>query len=171
MTSSFTTTITKTFTITHARYIAAKVATDLKRVQRFYRKPSDNDIFNYELEAIMLLKDGYLERVTYGFKRNGNWIAPTLRYTARDFVGMSFNDDDPGRIYPGADISGASFGSYLIYTDKWDTLSINEQQLYKSNLPFQRTGGEEPGVIGYLRADRTYSAGGRALNRAYLRSH
>jgi hypothetical protein len=41
MSSSYTTTDTESFTLVHARYIASKVATDLKRFQRFYGSPSD----------------------------------------------------------------------------------------------------------------------------------
>ena len=81
--SSFTATTSETFTVTHARHLAAKVATDLKRVQRLYAGgPSDTSIASYEAEAVALLKAAYLDTVTYGFKRNGSWITPTLRYTA-----------------------------------------------------------------------------------------
>ena len=44
MSYSYTVTESTTFTVTHARHIAAKVATDLKRLQRFYGKPSDSAI-------------------------------------------------------------------------------------------------------------------------------
>ena len=40
MSTSFTITETTTFTLTHAKYMAAKVATDLKRMQRFYGAPN-----------------------------------------------------------------------------------------------------------------------------------
>ena len=56
MSYSYTFSETATFTITHARHIAAKVATDLKRMQRFYGEPSDIRIKNYETEVIELLK-------------------------------------------------------------------------------------------------------------------
>ena len=45
MTYSYTQ--TTTFTITHARHLVAKVATDLKRMQRFYGSPNDDDIVDY----------------------------------------------------------------------------------------------------------------------------
>jgi len=41
MSTSFTFSDTITFSVTHARHMAAKVATDLKRMQRFYGAPSD----------------------------------------------------------------------------------------------------------------------------------
>ena len=67
--------------------MAAKVATDLKRMQRLYGSPSDADIASYETEVIDLLKAGYLGTVTYGFRRDNDWIEPTLRYTAHDLAG------------------------------------------------------------------------------------
>lgn len=170
MTYSFTYSETKTFTVTHAKHIAAKVATDLKRIQRFYGKPSDTDINEYESEVIALLKSGYLYTVTYGFKKDGNWIEPTLHYTARDLIAEATNDD-PGRIRPGANINGAAFYSYLTYTSLWNNLTYEEKEQFKRSLPFQRVGATQPDFSGYLYDDRTYSSGGRALYRASLRSY
>jgi Bacterial HORMA domain family 1 len=113
MSTSYTFSETTTFTLTHAKYMASKFASDLKRLQRFYGSPSDSEIAEYETEVIELLKEGYFGILTVGFRRNGQWIEPALRYTARDLAGMTSNDDDPGRVRPGADISGASF--YLSY--------------------------------------------------------
>lgn len=173
MSQSFTIaeTQSQTFTVTHARHMAAKVATDLKRLQRFYGKPSDSSIADYEEEVIALLKAGYLGTVTYGFKREGEWIEPALRYTALDLAGLSANDDDPGKVRPGADISGATFYSYLTYSSAWDKLTTDEQDQFKKGLPFYRGGASEPGISGYLQDDRTYSSGGRALSRASVRSY
>ncbi len=171
MSYSYTTSQTETFTVTHARHMAAKVATDLKRMQRFYGKPSDNSIADYEEEVTAMLKAGYLETVTYGYKRDGDWIEPTLRYTAHDLSGVSANDDDPGKICPGADIDGAWFYSYMTYGDDWWKLTDEERETFKKGLPFERGSASEPGVNGYLNEDRTYSSGGRSLSRASVRSY
>jgi len=108
--------------------------------------------------------------VSYGFKRDGQWIEPTLRYTARDLAGGTANDDDPGKLKASAYVSGASFYSYLTYSAAWDALSATEKDQFKKRMPFYRGGAAEPGVNGYLVDDRTYSSGGRALNRASVRS-
>lgn len=170
MSYSFSYTESSTFTVTHARHMAAKVATDLKRMQRFYGSPSDTKIAEFEAEATEMLKAGYLETVTYGFKRESNWIEPTLRYSARDLAGASANDDDPGRVRPGADIGGATFYSYMTYTSAWFQLAEGERVAFERGLPFSRSGAPEPGITGYLANDRTYSSGGRALDRACVRS-
>lgn len=171
---SFSTTVTEsiTFTITHARHIGAKVAADLKRVQRLYEgKPSDALIAEFEAELIALLKAGYLGTVTYGYRRNGAWIEPTVRYTAKDLAGGYADDDDPGRIRPNADIAGAHFYSYLTHNSAWRALTAAEQAAFDATLPFSRSGAAEPSVSGYLTTDRTYSAGGRAMIRASVRSY
>jgi hypothetical protein len=167
---AYTSSETETFTVTHARHMAAKIATDLKRMQRLYGKPSDAAIADYEAEMIEFLKEGYLGTVTYGFRRDDKWIEPTLRYTARDLAGAAANDDDPGRVRPGANIEWASFYSYMTYSPAWDHLPTTEREIFKKRLPFTRNGAPEPAVNGYLTDDRTYSAGGRALNRASVRS-
>jgi hypothetical protein len=166
MSSSFTLSESTTCTLTHAKHMAAKVATDLKRLQRLYGFPSDGDITNYEAEVIELLKAGYLGTLTVGFRRDDDWIEPTLKYTARDLAGAAADDDDPGRIMPGANIDGASFYNYLTYSLAWHGLTATEQDAFKKRMPFYRSGAPEPGVDGYLAPDRTYSAGGRSTGPA-----
>ena len=149
MSYSLTVSESTTFTVTHARHMAAKVATDLKRMQRLYGSPSDNDIADYEAEAIALMKAGYLDYVWYGFKLNGCWIEPTLKYTAQDLYTGSV-DDDPGKIRAGADISGATFYSFLTYSSAWNDLTSSEKNAFKTGLPHYRGSADEPSVDGYL---------------------
>lgn len=171
MSYSYTQTETQTFTVTHAKHLAAKVATDLKRMQRFYRYPCDSDIANYETEIVELLKKGYLGTVTYGFKKDDKWIEPTLRYTAKQLADSIGTDDDPGKIQPGVNISGATFYSYLTYSEAWNNLSFAEQDNFKKTLPFYRGGAAEPGINGYLTNDKIYSSGGRSLERSIVKSY
>lgn len=170
MSTSYTLSESTTFTITHARHLAAKVKTDLMRMQRFYDHPSGASIDQYETEVTELLRNGYLGTLTYGFKRDGKWIEPTLRYTAQELTSGGV-DDDPGKVRPGADISGATFYSYLTYSAKWDSLTAAQRESFKSGLPFQRNGADAPGAAGYFVEDRTYSSGGRALGRSSMRSY
>ena len=171
MTTSFTLSESTTFTVTHARHMAAKVSADLKRIQRFYGSPSDLDIADYEEEATELLKAGYFGTHMLGFRRGGLWIPPTLRYTARDLAGAAANDDDPGNVKPGANIAGASFYSYLTYSPAWHALTEAQREAFRQRMPFSRPGAPQPGINGYLVEDRVYSAGGRALNRSSVRSY
>lgn len=169
--NSFTLSGSITFNVTHARQLAAKVATDLKRVQRFYGSPSDSTIQVYEAELIELLTDGYLNKVFYGFKRGDTWITPTLKYTAQELSDENAADDDPGRVQPGADISGAEFTSFLSRNSAYWSLTDAQREAFNNKLPFQRSTGSEPGSNGYFSSDRSYSSGGRALNRSTLKSY
>ncbi|RYE43520.1 MAG: hypothetical protein EOP48_22885 [Sphingobacteriales bacterium] len=165
MSSSFT----QTFTATNAKYLASKVSADLKRIQRFYGFPTDANIALYEQELAEYLKRGFLEKVTYGFRKNGKFIEPSLVYTAQDIAGYSATDDDPGKIRPGADVSGASFGSYLIHNSEYDKMTVTETQAFVNGLPISRTGSPEPGIDGYLNSDNSYSSGGKSLNRSSVK--
>ena len=169
MSYSYTATETKTFTITHAKHIAAKVATDLKRMQRFYGRPYDLSIDNFENEVIELLRYGYLKKVFYGFQKNDKWIEPTLIYEANELIVAT--NDDPGKVRPGKDITGADFCSFLEYSNAWYSLLDEEKESFEHGLPIQRSTGSMPGIYGYLDNDRTYSSGGRALLRSSVRSY
>jgi hypothetical protein len=166
---SYTVAETQTFTLTHAKHMAAKVAADLMRLQRLYGTPSSQHILECEQEVTLLLKAGFLGTVTFGFKRGENWIEPTLNYSASELSGTG-TDDSPGRIRPGADVSGASFYSYLTYSAAWNLASQSERDTLESERPFSRGTASAPGVSGYLVDDRSYSSGGRSLNRSTVRS-
>ena len=76
MSSTYTDTGTQTFARAHAKRISYRVATDLKRMQRLYGYPTDQNIVQYDVELVELLTAGFLERVTYGFRRGDVWIEP-----------------------------------------------------------------------------------------------
>lgn len=170
MSSSFTYTQSTSFTVVHARHMAAKVATDLLRFQRFYGRPSDDEINAYEAELVALLKEDYLRAITYGFKRDGKWVE-ALRYRGLS-GGVLVADDDPGKLRPGADVSGCPFSSFLEYNGRWFALTDADQQQFRKTLPFQRTTMAEPGIeAGYWSEDLNYSAGGRILSRGIIKRY
>jgi hypothetical protein len=171
MSYSYTSSETQTFTLTHAKYLASKVETDLKRIQRLYQRPSDQTIADYVSELIEYLRKGYLSEVIYGFQKDDKWIEPTLRYTARDLAGMISGDDDPGKIKPNADVLGAYFTSYLTHNSEYSRLSEAEKNNFKGTLPFQRAGAPAPGVNGYYISDKVYTSGGRSLDRSSVKSY
>ena len=168
--TSYTTTETSSFTITHARYIASKVATDLKRFQRFYGAPSDEWVDRYEGELAGLLKHDLVENVVYGFQRNSLWTPASVRYRAIP-GGTLMSDDDPGKIRPGIDIAGARFASFLSYSSSWSVLSHAGRASIEQSLPIQRSTGLSPGLeTGAWSDDLSYSAGGRGLGRSSVRT-
>jgi hypothetical protein len=165
-----TTTRTSTFTVTNARYIASKVSSDLRQVQRLYGKPSDDQIGDYLLEIVILLAGGWLDEVSYGFRRNEGLIPPVLSYKV-NASGNLAADARSGGVVAGANVVGASWHSYLRTTQAWSDLPKPQRESIESTLPFARTIADEPGVSnGYwAEGDRTYSSGGVGMVRKTLR--
>jgi hypothetical protein len=159
-----TNTTSNTFTIANARQVASKIKTDLKLVQREYDYPSDTAIENYGDEAAELLNRGYLGTVSYGFRRDGNWVF-VLTYTART-DGTLTADDRAGKVPRGLDLAGTSFYSYLTYSPSWDQLTGSARDAVNAALPFQRTGAPEPGTAGgYWTSGQTYASNGSGTER------
>ena len=75
--------VTTTFTRTHAREIASRVAADLRLMNRYYDAPSLASIDDYETEFVELLVGGYLDQVEYGFKRSGERVYPVEQVGVR----------------------------------------------------------------------------------------
>lgn len=169
MTSTYTT--SKTFTITHARYITSKVAADLRQLRLFYGRPDDDQINAYAEEAALLLRDGYLERVDYGFRRQGANLGPQWVLLLRYVVKYGALDDDrSGRVPPGVDVSGTTFWSYLTYTAPFFALSESEREKVKAALPVQRTAGREAGFVsGAWSSKRTYSSADYGVARSVFK--
>lgn len=167
MSYSTTQTNTTTFTLTHAKYIAASVATDLMRFTRFYKNPSIAEINNYEIELAALLKAGYLDKVVYGFYRNDKWVEALMYRAAPD--GTLVRNDDPGKIRPGTDVPGELFTSHLWRNSRWFELSQAEKEAFYAELPIKRS----PSAVmelesGRWSSDLNYSAGGRSITRSTI---
>lgn len=160
MTTTYTT--SSTFTRTHARYLASKIASDLRQLQLFYHQPSDKQIENYLQEAVVLLHGGYLESVSYGFKRGDEWVV-ALKYNVQTSGILS--DDRSGRVAPGANVTGADWYSFLTYTPSFSRLTLEQRRRVEALLPFTRSYGEEPKATGVWTADKSYSSGGVGLQR------
>lgn len=165
MTHSHTT--TETWSRTHARYVAGKVAADLRQMQQEYGRPTDVAIEMYLQELTVLLAGAYVTEVSYGYKRDAAWVA-ALKYTA-DMYGNLSTDDRSGRIPRGANVVGATFYSILTFSSAWDQLGAREREAIERELPFVRSAGEEPVIrIGAWVYDKTYSSVGCGLRRTSI---
>lgn len=165
MTHSYAT--TSTFTTSDARRVCGKVVADLRQMQQAYGSPSDQDIEDYLGELVSLLYDGYLDTVTYGFKKDGSWLPATLRYTALS-LGTPGDGDRSGTVKRGVETAGAYFTSYLTYSRKWWNLGEDARARYKGCLPIQRASGEEPKAPGGWIEDKSYISGGGGVRRSVL---
>lgn len=165
---SYTITETRTFTITHARYVASKIAADLELVHAYHRRPSLQDITEYAEEAALLLAARYLKSVEYGFRRDGLTIF-ALKYIGRS-DGTLVGDDASGRVY--AEVKETdTFYSYLEYSDSFGKLSEVERERFKATLPVKRSGATPPQASphGSWEQNRTYSTNGEGVVRTVFR--
>ena len=167
MTNTYTT--STAFTKTNAQYLASKVVADLRGLRAYYSQPSEVAIWDFYEELVELLTGGYVARVEYGFKRYGQRIV-SLYYEAR--TDGTLADGKSGGVYARADISGASWFSFLVYSGKWDLLSSSAQQQIKARYTIKRSFGQEPGDgDGYWNTDRSYASQGVGVQRRTFRPY
>lgn len=170
MSSSYSVSATQTTTVTNARYLASKVATDLMRFSRLYGSPTVERINEFEEELTILLKNDAVDNVVYGFKRNGLWTLASVRYIALPGGALQV-DDDPGRIKPNHDVAGAVFTSFMSYSAKWFARTAQERAGIEATLPINRSVGDAPGLErGRWEQDRSYSSGNLGLGRSTVRT-
>ncbi|MET7761142.1 hypothetical protein ABZS71_03560 [Streptomyces sp. NPDC005393] len=153
------------FTITEARYVGAKVGADLRLLHNYYGKPGLDQIDDYVEEVALLLRDGYLDTVDYGFRDAGsNAWKLRLRYKAT--IGGQLTDGRPGSLPRAAEISGSGFYSYLTYSQKFHALTGTEKTTVKEALPFPRQGADAPSVLsGTSTAGHGYARNGTGVAR------
>ena len=156
---------TAAFTITDARYVGAKVGTDLRLLSNLYGRPALASIDDYVEEAALLLRDRYLGTVDYGFRDDAAdaWKL-RLRYTAT--AGGQLLDSRPGSLPAAAAVAGYGFYTYLTYSAAYLALSSGEQAAVKDRLPVSRVGAAEPTTgAGHVVADHGYARNGVGVNR------
>lgn len=164
MSYSQTTTTTTTFSLSNAKYVASKVQTDLRQLQRWYGEPNDTWIDAYHDELVILTARRLVDRVKYGFQRSGSWVL-TLEYTFR-YDGTLAGDDRAGGVRHDFRSHGAVFGSYLYWSPAWNRLSADERDAVRRLLPFQRNPSEEARyAAGHYTNDRTYAVDGSGAHR------
>ena len=167
MTSTFTE--SRTFTITHARYVASKIAADLDLLRVYHGRPSEQHATDLAEEAALLLAARCLKSVEYGFRRNGVTVL-ALKYVARS-DGTLTSDDRPGRVFAETNVSDAVWYSFLDYNDAFWQLPQVERERFEATLPVQRANGPAPqgGSNGYWEQTRTYSSNGEGVLRHMFR--
>ena len=161
---SYSYTNSSTFTITHARHLASKVAGDMHLCAAYYGKPGEQSIREYAEELAQYLNEGYLAEYEFGFKKNGVRIV-TWRYKV-DAAGNITTDDRSGKVAAYVDVSGAEHYNFLTQNSAFFALSSDEQARFEGGLPVRRTNGSLPSDgNGYWTSDRNYYSGGQGLGR------
>jgi hypothetical protein len=158
----------ETFSRTHARRLAGRVTTDLRQSYILYGIPSESELEKYRAELEELLAGGYVDRYQFGFKRDGQAVW-SLRYVVGP-DGSLTGTGTGGGVPVGVDIAGATFFNFLTPSVSWYQLSASRRDAVERRLPFIRVVGALPSESGgYWTGDRTYAAGGVALERSVFR--
>jgi hypothetical protein len=161
---SYSTTHTQSFTITHARYLASKVAADMHLCAQYYGRPAEGDIRVYAEELAHYINEGYLAEYEFGFKKDDKRLV-TWRYKV-DANGALTTDNRPGKVVAHVDIAGAVHYNYLTQNGRFFGLSADARAKFKAGLPITRTNGNPPSDgSGYWANDRNYFSGGQGLGR------
>jgi len=163
MTYSFTT--TQTWSRTHARYVAGKVAADLRQMQQAYGQPTNQHLNDLIDELVSYLADDYLDYIEYGFRCGDIWVV-AHKYTAAQ-IGSFTNDDRSGRIRRGANIAGAHWWSFLVKNSRWWNLPQAERDRYEAAIKIKRISatGSSAGPNGWA-LGRSYASGGGGVSRS-----
>jgi hypothetical protein len=166
MSFSMTRTAVESFTLTQAKYLTSKVATDMRRCQQLYGKPSDPGINDYGTELALMLRDEYVASYEFGWVRVADdERVLTWRYSVTS-AGTLSSDDRPGRIVAGVNVTGCSFRTYMSYTAAWWSLIEERRIAYRESMPIDRNPAREYGSsLGVWHTDLTYSSTGVAMVR------
>lgn len=162
----------ETFNLTHAKYLAAKVTSDMRRCQQLYGSPGDPNINDYGTELAFMLRDKYVADYEFGWIRKADdERVLTWRYTV-DVTGDLTGDNRPGKLVAGYDVTRCSFRTYMNYTSKWWQLSDAQRVAYKASMPVKRQAAQAYGSsLGGWHSDLTYSSTGVAMVRQTFKKY
>jgi Bacterial HORMA domain family 1 len=167
MTSTYTT--TDSFTLIHARKLAAKVAADMDQCRRLYGEPSSAQIEAYREELVVMLHGRYVSKYEFGYQTSDERRVVTWLYTVTAYGDLS-GGQRSGGLYSQADTSNATMFNFLTTNADWSGLGSSGQDDVKKQHSIRRVTGEPPtdGNGRWVR-NKTYSAGGVAIARQEFR--
>ncbi len=160
---TFTYTTPETFTVVHARKLAAKIVADMHQCRRFYGEPTEAEITAWNDELVVMLAGGYVDSYEFGFKSKDRRVVSWF-YTVS--AAGELEGGRSGGLYPGASISGASMFNFMTTSASWGRLSERQRNAERAKHGVNRTTGEPPADgSGHWVIDRVYVAGGVAVRR------
>jgi len=170
MSFTMTRTVSESFTLTHAKYLASKVTTDLWRCQQLYGQPTAGAINDYGTELALMLRDGFVSKYEFGFQVGEERLL-SWRYTVVN-GDLTATDDRPGHIASGVDISQARFFNQLTHSSAWSDLTQEEREKWEAFYPVKRVIKDGPkDGHGYWQKDLQYSSNGVSLPRETFRPY
>ncbi|HEY1689746.1 MAG TPA: hypothetical protein VGF95_12890 [Solirubrobacteraceae bacterium] len=82
-----------------------------------------------------MLAGGYVATYEAGFRKDGKRVV-SQRYIVSSGAAA---DERAGGIYARADVTGASWFTFMTYSSKWEALTAAAQQAVKDKVPIKRT--------------------------------
>lgn len=166
MTYSYTT--TESFTIAHARKLAAKVTADMDQCRRWYGEPSAAEIAAYGEELVAMLHGQYVTKYEFGYQTSDDRRIVSWLYKV-----TAAGDLDGGRsggLYAQADVGNATMFNFLTTNSAWSGLGAAGRDKVREKHSITRVSGEPPkdGNGRWVR-DKTYASGGVAIEREEFR--
>lgn len=167
MTVSYTYTTSESFTLTHAKKLAAKVTADMHQCRRLYGDPTETDIASYNEELVVMLAGEYLSSYEFGYQKGDKRIV-SWYYTVT--AAGDLEGGRSGGLYAQADIIGASWFNFMTTSNSWAGLTEAGRNAVRAKHSINRVTGDPPADgSGHWVADRTYVSGGVAVQRKEFR--
>ena len=161
---SFSQSWVDTFSITHARHIASRIAGDLRLMNRYYGYPRLSQIDDLLEEIAQCLAAGYLKSFEIGYERGARERVFTLFYEV--LCDGTLSDNRSGGVPPYQDMSDATPFNYLIFNSRFWALSEEGREAFEASLPVKRRSAPPlQDGNGYWSEDRSYGAGGVSVRR------
>jgi hypothetical protein len=162
--------LTETFTIADAKYLASRIAHGLTLLRLYCGQLTSQKVQDLVLEASILMKFGLLDNVRYGYQKNEDWVY-ALGYSVNDLGQVVASNDEPSIFDLPTNLNEAEWHSFL--TRRYNP-SLNTEDLAKIEqlLPIKRSSGTEPGSSnGNWTTDDAYYRNGVGLKRQQFRSY
>jgi hypothetical protein len=154
----------ESFTVTHARKLAAKVTADMYNCYQHYGSPPRSDIERYTQELVAMLSNKYVSVYEFGFQTAEEKRIVSWRYTVT--LAGDLEGGKSGGLLATADISNATWFNQLTWNSNWSALTLAEQQKIKESHGVNRVNGSGPtDGEGHWTTTRTYGAGGVSIVR------
>ena len=154
----------ESFTVTHARKLAAKVTADMYNCLQHYKYPPAAEIDRFTEELVVMLSRHYISVYEFGFQTAENKRVVSWRYTVS--VTGDLEGGKSGGLFATADTSNAAWFNQMTWNSNWTALTNTEQEKINGLHEVRRITKSGPNDgNGHWVTSRTYGAGGVSIVR------
>ncbi len=166
---TYSATQSQTFTIADAKYLASRIKVGLTYLRLYCGILTEQSVENLTLEAAILLKAGLLEKVVYGYKKDGI-VKYALIFTVNEQGQIEAANENPSPFDPPPYLEGATWFSFLTRRSNPNLTSADRESI-EQLLPIDRETGVEPSLSnGTLTNNDSYYRNGYGMTRSVYRN-